>query len=159
MKRLLTLLIPLLAMLFSSAAAQASMRPPVGPMNIEGVIETIAWAPDTFIKAKGIWRNGQWHPASGTLGRDRTRRAHYRITLVDAKVESLPGANHSRSFRSGAAITVFIAHPADDGSLKKGMRIKISDYTVRGDEGGDRYSFSAVTIKDRHKTLYPARYP
>jgi len=126
MKRLLTLFIPLLAVLLGSAVALAAPIPPVGPMNIEGVIETAAWAPDTFIKAKGILRNGKWHPCSGTLGRDRTRRAHYRITLTDTKVESLPGADHSRSFRSGATITVFIAHPADDGSLEKGMRIKIS---------------------------------
>jgi hypothetical protein len=66
------------------------------------------------------------------------------LRLRIAKVENLPGADHSRTFRSGAAITVFIAHQADDGYLKKGMKIKIFDYTVRGDEGGDWYSFSAI---------------
>jgi len=144
MKRLLTLLISLLAMLFGSAVALGAPIPPVGPMNIEGVIESASWTPDTFIKAKGTWRDGKWRPCSGTLGQDRARRAHYRVTLADTKVETRPGADHSRSFRSGAAITVFIAHPADDGYLKKGMKIKIFDYTVRGDEGGDWYSFSAI---------------
>lgn len=159
MKRLLTLFIPLLAVLFGFAVALAAPVPPVGPMNIEGVIETVSWVPDTFVKAKGVWRDGKWCPCSGTLGRDRTRRAHYRVTLTETKVESLPGADHSRSFRGDSAITVFIAHPANDGYLKKGMRIKIFDYTVRGDEGGDWYSFSALSINGGPKTPRPERSP
>jgi hypothetical protein len=158
MKRLFIVFGALFALLFSSGVALASMRHSFGPMNIEGVIETISWTPDQFIKAKGIWSNGQWCPASGTLGRDRIRRAHYRITLIDTKVESRP-ANHSQSYTSGEVINICIPHPANDGSLKKGMRIRITDYTFRGDEGGDWYSFSSVSIHGSHRTLYPERHP
>jgi len=146
-KRLLVLLCPLLIVLSGYAVSPAAPVPAIGPMTIEGVIETLVWTPETFVKGKGVWRNGKWFPCSGTLGRDRTRPARYRVTLTDTKVESLPGADRSRSFKSGSTITVFIAHPSDDGYLKKGMKIRISGYTVRGDEGGDWYSFSAVTIK------------
>jgi hypothetical protein len=144
MKRLFVFLMALFGLLFGPVASPAAPIPAIGPMTIEGVIETLAWTPDVFIKGQGIWRDGEWRPYSGSLGHDRTRPAHYRVTLAETNVESLPGADASRSFRSGSAITVFIAHPANDGYLKKGMKIRIHNYTVRGDEGGEWYSFSAI---------------
>ena len=151
MKRLFIVLATFFVALFGPVASPAAPIPAIGPMHIEGVIEALSWTPDTFIKGKGVWRDGKWFPFSGSLGHDRTRPARYRVTLADTKVETLPAADPSRSFRSGSVITVYIPHSADDGFLKKGMKIRIHDYTVRGDEGGDWYSFSAIVIMDRQR--------
>jgi hypothetical protein len=151
MKQLFIFLCTLFAVLFGFTVSPAAPIPAIGPMNIEGVIETVSWEPDTFIKGEGVWSDGKWFPFSGSLGHDRTRPAQYRITLKKTKVKNLPEADKSRSFKSGSTITVFIAHPADDGYLKKGMKIRIDDYTIRGDEGGDWYSFSAIEIKGAAK--------
>ncbi|MGC8775323.1 MAG: hypothetical protein ACP5R6_08730 [Chlorobaculum sp.] len=99
MKQLLIFLYPLFAVLFGFTVSPAAPVPAIGPMNIEGVIETVSWEPDAFIKAQGVWSDGKWIPFSGSLGHDRTRPAHYRITLAKTRVKSLPEADWSRSFR------------------------------------------------------------
>ncbi|NTW83736.1 MAG: hypothetical protein HGB36_10290 [Chlorobiaceae bacterium] len=139
----------LLLIVLSSGLSGAAPIPQVGPMLIEGVIDRISWNADRFVKGSGMYNNGKWHPMSGSLGHDRTIPAHYRILLKKTRVESHETAVASRSFKSGSDITLVINHPANDGFLMKGMRIKVYDYTVRGDEGGDWYSFSRITVSGR----------
>ncbi|TLU85631.1 MAG: hypothetical protein FDX30_04730 [Chlorobium sp.] len=148
MKTLITAAILLLSVLCPELSKAAPI-PQVGPMHIEGVIDSISWNADRFVKGSGIYDNGKWYPMSGSLGHDRTIPAHYRILLKKTRVESLETAVASRSYKSGSDITLVINHPANDGYLMKGMRIKVYDYTVRGDEGGDWYSFSRIAIKRR----------
>lgn len=133
--------------LFFSALSTSAPVPRIGPMHIEGTIESVTWSPASFIRGKGFWREGKWHPMSGSLGRNRTIPARYTVILKESRVETLPSADPGRSFRSGSVITLFINHEANDGYLCRGMRIRVLDYTVGGDEGGDWHSFSGISVR------------
>ena len=124
----------------------AAPVPAIGPMTIRGTIEEITWQPDKFMKASYIVRNGKKHFASGTLGKDRTFPAHYSIMLVRTRVTNEEGAYPDYSHASGKPLRIVISHARNDGFLKKGMRIAVYGYSVRGDEGGDWHYYRKIAI-------------
>lgn len=113
------------------------------PMAIEGTIQEISWHPDKFVKGKY---------STGTLGMDRTIPAYYKITLTDTVIKYKETNSDegyipiSYGHKSGDIVTVTINHESDDGFLKEGMRIKIYDYQVAGDEGGSWTFFEKIEI-------------
>lgn len=83
---------------------------------------------------------------SGSAGRDRTFPAHFVIVLKSfsgptekqaAMMNSFVGATKSGDTAGAmpSRLTVWI-NSNDPSSLKAGMRIRLSGYTVTGDEGG-----------------------
>lgn len=132
-----------LFILMFSMSALASPMAPQPELDIEGVIAEIEWVPE--ITEKGIWG------MSGTLGGDRTFPAHYVIDLIDCEISLAEGQEDfpPEFLRPGtlgkqAKYSFTLNHPADDGYLGKGMRIKVMGYQVSGDEGGVWTRFRSV---------------
>lgn len=113
---------------------------PAGPMNITGTIESLEWVPKEFIKAR-------IPGASGTLGVDRTLAARFKVVLRDYTGLTEDNVKELRRFYDGA----FPGNPPDHPSprihitllsdnpkfLAVGMKIRVTGYTIAGDEGGN----------------------
>ena len=121
---------------FFIQSSYAAPMPPVATMTIEGSIMKISWHPDKFIK--GI------PGMSGSMGVDRTISAHYEVTLIDTKVT--PNGNGDVPFRSGEPINIKLNHPKDDKFLIQNMKVRIIDFRMTGDEGGNWTSFKKIEI-------------
>lgn len=131
MRYLITLTM-VIAFAVTSFAAPMAPRP---ELDIEGLIATVEWVPE--VTEKGVWG------MSGSLGGDRTFPAHYQVELVDCNValaegeiEPDPGFMPGIKLGKQEKFSVSLNHPADDGLLKRGMRIKVLGYHESGDEGG-----------------------
>jgi len=127
-----------LMIMFSLAivfAVTASPMPPQPELNIEGLVAVVEWVPE--ITEKGV------EGMSGSLGGDRTFPAHYRVELVDCNIalaegetEPAPDSWPGQKLGKQEKYSVSLNHPADDGLIKHGMRIKVLGYNQSGDEGG-----------------------
>lgn len=121
----------------------------IGPVDIRGTVSDLQWNPEKTIQ--GI------PGMSGSAGHDRIVPAHFLVTLshysgvdfqtaaamtryVDWSVFRSKDRNDSPSF-----VTLMINHN-NPNFLRKGMNIKISGYTIRGDEGGTWTYFSSINI-------------
>lgn len=128
----------LLTIIMVIAFAAAGTTAPMAPqpeLDIEGLVAIIEWVPE--VTEKGVWG------MSGSLGGDRTFPAHYEVELVDCNVALAEGEiEPDPDFMPGIKLgkqekySVTLNQPADDGFLKRGMRIKVLGYNVSGDEGG-----------------------
>ncbi|PKL46509.1 MAG: hypothetical protein CVV42_16205 [Candidatus Riflebacteria bacterium HGW-Riflebacteria-2] len=143
MKRFLLLIF----MLSLAILLKASPMAPQPELDVEGLIAVIEWVPERT--EKGVWG------MSGSLGGDRTFPAHYFVELVDCNVavadgeiEPADGSMPWLKLGKQEKYSVSLNHPADDGFLKRGMRIKISGYHTSGDEGGIWTTFRAITRED-----------
>lgn len=122
---------------------------PVGPINICGTVNEVRWMPEKIVK--GI------PGMSGTAGKDRVLPAHFLITLrnfdgVDSEIaRRMTGYldwsvfKDAEQKRSRTFILLKINHN-DKNYLRKGMKIDISGYTVRGDEGGTWTSYEKIDM-------------
>ena len=127
-------------------AGAAPIRP-VGPIDVTGTISGIQWVPETSVKGKPGW--------SGSLGHDRIRPANFLLTLTDYE-----GVNDETAYRmtrylewnafkdneqkgKPPFVLLKINHN-DKNYLRKGMRIRVTGYTVRGDEGGTWTYYAGV---------------
>lgn len=127
----------------------ASPIRPLGPVDVSGTVGDLKWVPEKTVKAmRGM---------SGSAGRDRTIPAHFLITL-----KNFEGVDH----QTAVAMTRYLDWSAfkdqgrdvrppfillkinhtDQNYLRKGMKIKVSGYTVRGDEGGTWTYFTRIDI-------------
>jgi hypothetical protein len=123
-----------------TAAASAAPLPPMDPVTIEGTISQVQWTPDKKVKGRPGF--------SGSLDVDRTVPAHFRITLVDFSglnknlawringIMSDPSSNPNADRRQPPPYIVLQLNENDPHGLKSGMRIRVCDYFVSGDEGG-----------------------
>lgn len=133
----------------------AAPVPPAGPMNITGTIESLEWVPKEFIKAR-------IPGASGTLGVDRMLAARFKVVLRDYTGLTEDNVKELRRFYNGA----FPGNPPDHPSprihitllsgnpklLAVGMKIRVTGYTIAGDEGGDWESCDKLEILEAPKT-------
>lgn len=127
---------------------RAAPLPAVGKVDIEGMIEKATWKPEKKLKAvKGM---------SGSAGRNRTLPAHFVVVLKDFSGPTAKQAGMLNSFVGGAGsggtvggmpskLTVWI-NSGDPADLKPGMRVRLSGYTVTGDEGGTWAHHEGVRI-------------
>jgi hypothetical protein len=125
---------------------------PIGPIEVTGAVSEIEWVPEK--KVNGI------PGMSGSTGRDRVMPAHFLIKLIDfEKVDSKTAITMTRYLVWSALpdeeenqrpsfILLKIDHK-DKSYLEKGMKIRVSGYTVRGDEGGTWTSYNNIDILDR----------
>jgi hypothetical protein len=125
------------AAVFCGALTFGAPMKPIAVPAIEGTIKSVSWSAEKIVKASpGM---------SGSAGVDRTFPARYTVTLTKTTVTANP-ATDSCPYKSGEDITVTLNHEKDDGFLKVGMSAKILDYTMQGDEGGFRTTFSKIEI-------------
>ena len=132
-----------------TAAVWAAPIPPLGPVTVEGTIVEAEWSPSARIKG----RPGM----SGTLGIDRTEPAHFRVKLTDFKgVEPATAWRMVLYLGGGSAEPVDQTRPPkhlplklnhkNPKALKTGMRIRVVDYGVAGDEGGTWTEYKAIEV-------------
>jgi len=122
---------------------------PLGPVNISGKVNDLNWVPEKKIKAT--------HGMSGSAGRDRTIPAHFLVKLenfegIDSRTAVIMTRYIDRSAFKNQGwdvkppfILLKINH-TDQNYLRKGMKIKVSGYTVRGDEGGVWTYFTRIDV-------------
>ena len=123
--------------------------PPIGPLDITGVIEEVRWFPEMAVK--GIPR------MSGSAGKNRVMSPHFLIRLVDYKGVAPETAVRMTRYLDWSAfqnqeitdLPPFILLKidySDRNYLKKAMRIKVSGYKIAGDEGGAWATFTGIEI-------------
>lgn len=121
--------------------------------DIEGIISEIKWYPSKFIR--GI------PGMSGSAGQDRIMPAHYIIKLINYEgINSKDALRITKYIMWDAFIDKennklpFVLLKINHKSkyyLKKGMRIRVTRYTVRGDEGGTYTYYESIEILDSIK--------
>lgn len=122
--------------------------PPVDKYDITGTISEVNWYPKKFIK--GI------PGMSGSAGQDRIMPAHYIIKLVNYEgIGSEDALRITRYIKWDAfndnenKKSPFILLKLNHKNryyLKKGMKIKVIGYTIRGDEGGTYSYYEGIEI-------------
>lgn len=144
-------LVVLIIFVITSQGIGAPIRP-FGPVDVAGVIGDLHWYPEKKEKAiRGM---------SGSAGVDRTMPAHFLLTLrVVEGVDSQTAVAMTRYFDSLAfkseeknfmpTFVVLKINHSDKNYLKKGMKIKVFGYTIRGDEGGTWTYYSRIDIIDK----------
>jgi len=132
------------------AAASAAPLPPMDPVTIEGTISQVQWMPDTKVKGRPGF--------SGSLGVDRTVPAHFRITLIDFRglnkdmawringIMSDPSSNPNADRGQPPPHLILQLNDKDPHALKPGMRVRVREYVVGGDEGGTWTRFTKLEI-------------
>lgn len=133
-----------------ATAAFAAPLPPMNPVTIEGSISQAQWSPDTKVKGRPGF--------SGSLGVDRTVPAHFRIKLVDFSgldkavawringIMSDPSSNPNADRRQPPPHLILQLNDKDPQALKPGMRIRVREYVVNGDEGGTWTRFTKLEV-------------
>jgi len=134
----------------STTAAFAAPLPPMDPVTIEGMISQLQWTPATKVKGRPGF--------SGSLGVDRTVPAHFRIKLVDFSglekdlawqingIMSDPSSNPNADRRQSPPHLILQLNDKDPQALKPGMRIRVHEYIVNGDEGGTWTRFKKLEV-------------
>ena len=144
-------LVVLIIFVITSQGIGAPVRP-FGPADVAGIIGDLHWYPEK--KEKTI------RGMSGSAGVDRTMPAHFLLTLrVVEGVDSQTAVAMTRYFDSLAfkseeknfipTFVVLKINHSDKNYLKKGMKIKVFGYTIRGDEGGTWTYYSRIDIIDK----------
>jgi hypothetical protein len=137
-KVLLTVLTVFSVILDCAPGAAAPMRP-LGPLDIVGTVVEAKWSPKETKKAiPGM---------SGSAGVDRVVPAHFLIQLKDYESKDAetartingymrPGGNQAPEGQGKPPILWIQVNSDQNDLLKKGMKIKLINYSVSGDEGG-----------------------
>jgi hypothetical protein len=149
MKTLSTLAIAVCAFMFSCSDLLSAPIPQAGPFDITGTISEATWFPPDVKKGRPGF--------SGSLGHDRRFPAHFVVKLVD--YSGVPARDAIRITRyvrydaygdrkpSGMPRFIILKLDSDNRShLRKGMKIRVSGYTVRGDEGGTWTRNSGIKV-------------
>jgi hypothetical protein len=133
---------------------------PIIPITftIEGKIKEVVWQPRKFVR-KGI------PGMSGSLGHDSYSLAQYQIVISDFTITSDDARSQSEveRLKKSTEVTLFLTYEKEDGFLKKGMNIKVINYCIKGDEGGNWYSYEKIIILESshgyEKKEVESKYP
>lgn len=132
-----------------AAAGFAAPLPPFSPVDITGKISGVKWVPEQQVEAiPGM---------SGSAGHDRVFQAHFLIKLIE-----YTGIDAARAWQmtrlvdwhalgdgSEHALPPFILLRIDHRDreyFKPGMTIRVTGYTISGDEGGTWTSHDRIAI-------------
>ena len=123
----------LFAVLVSAITAPLSHAVPMRPMptvTVTGTVTEAKWFPEETKKAM--------HGASGSLGQDRKFPAHFEVQLKDVDVQIVRSTGHKGGDGSSGKQANYRLriNSNDKDLLKPGMKIKVANYHVGGDEGG-----------------------
>jgi hypothetical protein len=137
-------------LLLTITQISAAPIPPAGPFDISGTISEVQWFPEQHVPGKKGF--------SGSLGHDRVFAAHFVVKLVNYSGVTAENAVRITRYISYKAygdknpsgmppfIILKLDHK-DKSYLKKGMKIRVKGYKVRGDEGGTWTSNSGVSVQ------------
>jgi hypothetical protein len=146
-------LILLSFLLFAAGSGSlAAPIPPLGPIDVSGSVSDVHWFAEKKVAAiRGM---------SGSAGSDRIIPAHFLMTLRGFQgIDAVTAKAMTRYFDGEAFryeeknfmppfIILKINHN-DRNYLKKGMKIQVKGYTVRGDEGGTWTQYTELDIISR----------
>jgi len=129
--------------------AMAAPIRPIGPVDVSGTVSELQWVPEE--KLKGI------PGMSGSAGHDRVIPEHFLVTLIDYDGVTAETARMMTWYldwtalkgeeqKSKPSFILLRINYSDRNYLKKGRKIKVSGYTVRGDEGGTWTSYRTIDI-------------
>jgi hypothetical protein len=146
--KIIRILLLILSSLMGTSAFGAPI-PPIGPLDISGVIEEVEWFPERPVK--GIPR------MSGSSGKDRVVSPHFLIRLKDFEgVEPEVAlrmtryldcqAINDKDLKGFPPLISIKVDWSDRNYLKKRMRIRVRGYKIGGDEGGTWTTFSGIEI-------------
>jgi hypothetical protein len=137
---------------FLAAFCLAAPLPTLGPVDIQGTVVEATWSPK--ITHKGL------PGMSGPAGQDRTVPARYRIRLkdyagLDAKLAwemntYLDQAEtKSADKKSKPPVLLLQIDSEDKDLLRRGMKIRITGYSLMGDEAGNYSKYEKLKVVDR----------
>ena len=134
------------ALCISVLAIQVARAVPMRPtptVTVTGTVVEAKWFPEQTKKGMP--------GASGSLGIDRKFPAHFEVRLKDAVVEvTRSTGNKHLDGPTGKRPEYRLRVNTDDKNLlKPGMRIKVPNYHIRGDEGGIWSRHDKVEILSR----------
>lgn len=132
-----------------AAPAEAAPIPPIGPLDVCGDIVMQRWEPERFVRGKPGF--------SGSLGRDRTFPARFRVVLRDyRRIDATMAAriNGILSMRpeergAGEARVVLLVTHADARYLDGAASLCLEGYQIRGDEGGTWTYHRTLSVQRR----------
>ena len=125
-----TVVFAVVASLLAVEVAQASPMPPSPIVTVTGTITEANWTPEETKQAiPGM---------SGSAGRDRKIPARFQVRLRDADVQITrsTGDKHFDGQSGKVAEYRLIINSDNKDLLKPGMKVKVVNYHVSGDEGG-----------------------
>lgn len=141
----------------------AAPLPPLGKVDVTGTIADAKWVPEASLKG----RKGK----SGSLGRDRVIPAHFVVTLRNYSGPNVRQAWMMNGFMGAKSegagdrdkfpptLLVWV-NSGDRDYLKAGMKLRLVNYTVTGDEGGTWTSCERVErFDDKRATEADIRTP
>lgn len=141
-----------------SAVTFAAPLPPMKPVTVEGTIVEARWSPSMPHKGQPGF--------SGSLGNDRVEPAHFHIKLRDYRgVEAAEACRLNfllgdTTAPQGAPEFLLLKLNHDDAeALKKGMRLRVVDYRVAGDEGGTWTRYTKLEIDQKPVVADPLATP
>lgn len=136
-------------LLVMAVTATAAPFRSLGPVDVTGLISEIIWIPEQKIKGQ----TGM----SGSAGHDRLNPAHFLVTLSNYVGVTSETAVMMTRYLNWTAVKghdplyrpsfiLIQINPSDKNALKKGLKIRVTGYEVRGDEGGTWTSYKSVEI-------------
>lgn len=137
--------IPVVCLAVWCANVNAAPLPPEKPATISGTIVSADWTPATPRKARPGF--------SGSLGVDVVVPAHFRVVLKDydgvssttAKRISFYVTEHAAEDSAQSRVALQLNHK-DREFLQPGMRIRVRNYHIAGDEGGTWTKYDKIEI-------------
>jgi hypothetical protein len=150
MKKIRCIIMLACTVLLNCAPLCSAPIPPAGPFDIAGTISEAQWFPAEHIRGK--------RGMSGSLGHDRMVGAHFVVRLVNYRgvaAEKAIRITRYVSFKaygdknpSGMPPFIILKIDSKDKNfLKTGMKVRVTGYTVRGDEGGTWTSFAGISTQ------------
>jgi len=140
--------IELCLLCFASLLLSAPV-PPVGPVDVEGTIVQAPWFPEESVKGNP--------DMTGSAHFDRIIPARFMLHLKNYSGMDAQAIGTMKAFYHWSAsdnlnssgmpehIVLRLSHP-DKTFLKDGIKVRVTGYTLRGDEGGDWTSYKEIQI-------------
>ncbi len=137
------------ATLLLATRAEAAPIPPIGPLDLCGEVAMQSWEPERFVAGKPGF--------SGSLGRDRTFPARFRVVLrnyrgVDAATAGrINGYLSMRPEERGAGeprVVLLLPH-ADARFLDGAVSLCVEGFHISGDEGGTWTRYRTLSVQRR----------
>jgi len=136
------------AVSLGGGSAVAAPLPQFVPVDVCGEIVTQSWQPQRFVPAKPGF--------SGSLGRDRTFPARFRVVIENYRGIDAATAGRINGFLSfkpaeaGARPRVVLLLPhADSRHLDGAVALCVEGFHISGDEGGTWTRYRSLTLTRR----------
>lgn len=137
------------AALLLASTAEAAPIQPLGPLDICGAVVMQDWQPERFVRGKPGF--------SGSLGRDRTFPARFRVVLQNYRGIDAAAAARINGYLSmkpdergtGAPRVVLLVPHADARFLDGAVSLCVEGYHIGGDEGGTWTRYRTLSVQRR----------